>query len=437
MDNYQRYNEHVEHLRKSPMFNLSLSSNELFHSNFLSWIWNCDPEAFKKIISLFVGKEFDIDRGPDKSIEVRREYKNFDLSIVERNGEEEGRVLFVLENKVKSVPYIEQIEEYIDKINVHNDRFNTIKHEKTPVTLLTLIDNFPDRNSLVNKYSSDKNIDLRIITYSDYIDFLETLKLSAHDYMRVEYCNYVKNLVSLSAFWVMREFSWNSYFLGWDNNYRGLEAGNDGYNYHFPAAVELRLHSLYHKLKSIQLCSDLKNLLEERLGKSCNILSISASDDHILIKSSRQGAKYKRRDEYFNKKQFLVGVGYGYTNNTPLLDVKVVNHKDNFIYIIQIQGVQYRHGIVAKHPSKVQYCDNWMSRTRENDNEIIKFSNDIMDDSVLYPKTSKKSPYNKFGDVMIYQSRKLLPEVTILSLFECIVEDVRLLTDQINNKKDL
>lgn len=78
-----------------------------------------------------------------------------------------------------------------------------------------------------------------------------------------------------------------------------------------------------------------------------------------------------------------------------------------------------------------------MSRTRENDNEIIKFSNDIMDDSVLYPKTSKKSPYNKFGDVMIYQSRKLLPEVTILSLFECIVEDVRLLTDQINNKKDL
>lgn len=78
-----------------------------------------------------------------------------------------------------------------------------------------------------------------------------------------------------------------------------------------------------------------------------------------------------------------------------------------------------------------------MSRTRENDNEIIKFSNDIMDDSVLYPKTGKKSPYNKFGDVMIYQSRKLLPEVTILSLFECIVEDVRLLTDQINNKKDL
>ena len=431
MDNYQRYNEHVEHLRKSPMFNLSLSSNELFHSNFLSWIWNCDPEAFKKIISLFVGKEFDIDRGPDKSIEVRREYKNFDLSIIERNGEEEGRVLFVLENKVKSVPYIEQIEEYIDKIKLHNDRFDCVNHEKTPVTLLTLIDNFPDRDSLLKKYSSDKNIDLRIITYSDYINFLENLKFSEHDYMRVEYCNYVKYLVSLSAFWAQEEYSWNRYFLGWDNNYREIKAGDDGYNYHFPAAEQLRLHSLYHKLRSVQLCSNLKNLLDQTFGNFCNILSISASDDPILIKTSKQSGKFKKRDDYFNKKQFLVGVGYGYTNNTPLLEVKVVNQKENFIYIIQIQGVQYRHGIVAKHPVKAQFCENWMSRNRENDNEVIKLANDIIEDSILYPKQSKKSPYNKFGDGMIYQSRKLSPNVITSDLFEYIVEDVRSLISQL------
>ena len=431
MDNYQRYYEHVEHLRKSPMFNLSLSSNELFHSNFLSWIWNCDPEAFKKIISLFVGKEFDIDRGPDKSIEVRREYKNFDLSIVERNGEEEGRVLFVLENKVKSVPYIEQIEEYIDKIKLHNDRFGCTKREKTPVTLLTLIENFPDRNSLVQKYTSDGNIDLRIITYSDYIKFLETLTFREHDYMRSEYCNYVKNLVSLSVFWTQKEHTWNNYFLGWDNNYRGMKAGDDGYNYHFPSAEQLRLHSLYHKLRSVQLCSDLKNLLEQTFGNFCNILSISASDDPILIKTSKQGGKYKKRDDYFNKKQFVIGVGYGYTNNTPLLDIKVVNHKDNFIYIIQIQGVQYRHGIVAKHPAKAKFCETWMSRNRENDNEIIKLGDDIIEDLILYPKQSKKSPYNKFGEGMIYQSRKLYPNVITSELFEYIVEDVRSLINQI------
>ena len=114
-----------------------------------------------------------------------------------------------------------------------------------------------------------------------------------------------------------------------------------------------------------------------------------------------------------------------------MLEVKVVNQKENFIYIIQIQGVQYRHGIVAKHPVKAQFCENWMSRNRENDNEVIKLANDIIEDSILYPKQSKKSPYNKFGDGMIYQSRKLSPNVITSDLFEYIVEDVRSLISQL------
>ena len=432
MDNFRRYQEHVEHLRKSPMFNLSLSSNELFHSNFLYWIWNCDQESFKNIITFFIGKEFDIDRGEGRNIDVRREYKNFDLSIVEKDGDEEGRVLFVLENKVKSVPYIEQIEEYIDKINQHNAKFNNQKHAKTPVTLLTLIDNFPDRASLISKYTVDANIELRIITYSDYIKFLETLRFNCYDYIREDYCNYVKNLVALSGFWGLNECDWNRYFLGWDNNYRGLVEKSEGYNYHFPAAEELRLHSLYHKLRSIQLCSDLKAVLNEQFAESCNILSIAASDDPILIKSSKQGGKYKKREDYFCRKQFLLGVGYGYSNNTPILEVKLVNQKDNYIYILQIQGAQYRHGIVAKHPTKVQYYQNWMSEHRDNDQEIINFSAEIVDQTILYPKQgNKKSPYNKFGDVMIYQSRKLTPNVTTVALFECITKDIEILISQL------
>lgn len=59
-----------------------------------------------------------------------------------------------------------------------------------------------------------------------------------------------------------------------------------------------------------------------------------------------------------------------------------------------------------------------MSNSRENDKDIIPFSSEVMDDTILYPKPGKnKSPYNKFGDVMIYQSRKLSPNITISSLF--------------------
>lgn len=37
----------VSELEESPMFQLSLSSKELFHSNFLYWIWKFKAAAFK------------------------------------------------------------------------------------------------------------------------------------------------------------------------------------------------------------------------------------------------------------------------------------------------------------------------------------------------------------------------------------------------------
>ena len=70
------------------MFNLSLSSNELFHSNFLYWISKSNEDMFKKIINGLVGdcnwwKDKCREKKLWKEIEVRREYKNFDLCIVE------------------------------------------------------------------------------------------------------------------------------------------------------------------------------------------------------------------------------------------------------------------------------------------------------------------------------------------------------------------
>ena len=42
--------EAYKYLAKSPMFKLSLSSKELFHSNFLEWLSNVDEKAFKSLI---------------------------------------------------------------------------------------------------------------------------------------------------------------------------------------------------------------------------------------------------------------------------------------------------------------------------------------------------------------------------------------------------
>lgn len=100
-----------KNLKSSPMFHLSLSSKELFHSNFLSWIGNLakenggkEYEAFKNIMKNCFGYDL-----PEKW-EVKREYKNLDFCIIA-----DDNIAFVLENKVKSMPRKEQLDEYAEK----------------------------------------------------------------------------------------------------------------------------------------------------------------------------------------------------------------------------------------------------------------------------------------------------------------------------------
>ena len=83
----------IADLKSSPMFNLSLASKELFHSNMLAWIAEDaeTKELFIEILNLFgiteEDKAKDIAeglRGENPKYMVLREYKNFDLCICEK-----------------------------------------------------------------------------------------------------------------------------------------------------------------------------------------------------------------------------------------------------------------------------------------------------------------------------------------------------------------
>lgn len=105
------------------MFKLSLSSRELFHSNFLEWLSNVNREAFQRLICKLSG----LDNYEWPAVwRVKREFKNFDLCVVAYDkysddtdekieDDPDFRLLFVLENKVKSIPYQEQLQEYTEK----------------------------------------------------------------------------------------------------------------------------------------------------------------------------------------------------------------------------------------------------------------------------------------------------------------------------------
>ena len=114
----------VEKLNNNPIFQLSLSSKELFHSNFLAWLAeDKNTQAlFKKILSTWLGEDT-FDYNTD-CMEVKREYKNFDFSICEKiiNDEESetGKIRLVLENKFKSIAYKAQLENYQKKVDALN-----------------------------------------------------------------------------------------------------------------------------------------------------------------------------------------------------------------------------------------------------------------------------------------------------------------------------
>lgn len=90
-------------LRQSPLFQLSLASRELFHSNFLAWLFGRHPTWVGPILGSKAGDER-WKLGPKGT---RREERSLDLVLHLADGS-----TLIVENKVKSVPYSEQLERY-------------------------------------------------------------------------------------------------------------------------------------------------------------------------------------------------------------------------------------------------------------------------------------------------------------------------------------
>lgn len=88
----------VKTLQDSPLFQLSLTSKELFHSNFLYWLGVTYQDLFKETFSKL---GCNTAAWPDKW-EVEREYKHLDLCV--KGPGKRGKIYLVLENKVKSIP---------------------------------------------------------------------------------------------------------------------------------------------------------------------------------------------------------------------------------------------------------------------------------------------------------------------------------------------
>ncbi len=95
-------NEKIKYLKNSPLYNMSLASMELFHSNFWAWLMEKD--------SRFINVFFDVSTNNITSCKILRESHHRDIVICIED--EKVQKEYIIENKLKSLPYKEQLYRY-------------------------------------------------------------------------------------------------------------------------------------------------------------------------------------------------------------------------------------------------------------------------------------------------------------------------------------
>lgn len=378
----------VEKLKNNPIFHLSLSSKELFHSNFLAWL-AVDKKTqalFKKILYTWLGEDT-FDYNTD-CMEVKREYKNFDFSICEKitNDKESktGRIRLVLENKFKSIAYKAQLENYQKKADALSEeadkaqckaklKLNSAKFEnwkenaklpKTKYILLTLAEDFLDKEAV-------KESGWIIVTYADYSktlhDNLDLVKDKFYKELLEKYCEFI------DAFYTYTNNCLKQ--IKYTDNWEILKKMDSS---------PLRCKDIWQKLVMHQCALQLAKKLEKKFGKDFQPIIVT-SDQEIWGENGTE-----------NKDKLFMRVSY--YHGEALLELKYLIPQKG-IFVLQQQG---------NHPLRAGFLDMLSKKPKYSKKHDTKNWNEETDwiirgaklATMVPPKkveSEDKPRYNSFG----------------------------------------
>ena len=184
-------------LHNIPIFRLSLGSKELFHSNFLEYLWDCDKNCFITMIRNIFGDDGLFSESGKYFLS--REKENFDICIYHTTGEtEDGTPIYdlILENKVKSIPYKEQLAEYVKKVEAKRKNGNN-----APVyVLLSLAKIFPDKDDNSDTISvcvDGHSAGWKVINYNKLKDLINGQQAWMDKPYVPDYCSFIEALDKL------------------------------------------------------------------------------------------------------------------------------------------------------------------------------------------------------------------------------------------------
>ncbi len=345
----------VRQLSSSPMFHLSLSSKELFHSNFLSWLFSHYKNELLPYLRQFID---DLDQRYFL-VSIKREEKNKDLTLYFKDGRGHRKILYI-ENKVKSIPVFAQLREY-SQCSMAHEYF----------LLLSLSRPFFFRDSQLNI----GNVTWQYLSYGDLADYLQNLSLIIRE----------KNLYHAS---ILEDYIC---FIGCLQQIAvDIDIQKDTYDLYtknsiLPKLEQLRLHDFYIKHKHAMLANEFSIAIGNRVPG-------------INLVTPKKHWEEGKCHEVF--------VGTGYTNGSGISEVKyVIEMEDNYPVIlgIQVQGDQFRLFLEAKQraaflANKLLDKGLWF-----NFAEAKKF--DTLG-SLEYP-TKKEKKFNTYSGTFMYRAIKI------------------------------
>jgi hypothetical protein len=217
----------ISKLKKLPLFNMSLSSKELFHSNFIAWMVEEYPKEMSELFTNLLEKNIEINLDTEKRGLVDREQRNKDLTISLENGKK-----IIIENKVKSLPDYDQLKKYsTDNKNTYYIILSLIK----PAWLNDNNKKFKIENT---------NIEWLFINYkrlSEELDRLGIENLYVKDY--IKFISLLSNFPNMISFKKTDKFEPIKYYEKFK---------------------EIRLHDIYQKLYFSLLLVELKKFLKDK-----------------------------------------------------------------------------------------------------------------------------------------------------------------------------
>lgn len=366
----------IRKLKSSPLFQLSLASKELFHSNFLAWICESYPDQVAPLFSDFLPQP----PPAHVPLTVHREKGNIDLTICFPGGNQ-----LVVENKVKSIPREEQLEEYAAKFG---------NKAQTGFLLLSLT-----RPGFLNEGKtafSLNDVCWHYLSYGRLAELLQSIALTVsgldtyHGALLTDYIEFITLLDVLHAHFAIDWEHEDADFFGMQEDLR-----------------QIRLHDLVDKLRFAELAWRVKGELK------------AEGFENVVMRNLPNGDTGQ------------IAVFSDMTRGVGLFDMKylLTNHEGNPVMLgVQVQGRDFRLNVEMKEGQfqSERIAESLLKPVRGT---RIWFNFDsVPGDSGEYPKTGDKK-FNQYSRIFWYRSKKL-GKISPAKLVATIIHYARLIRDQ-------